>query len=86
MTKLERGIKVFISPDELEYLKENHKGFLSRSAYPESYEKIAYLNEVGRFMIFRLVVMRATNEIEVAERIEVDLLGGGNNAPQKQEA
>lgn len=54
LTKLEKGILVEINHFELSVLK-NEKGFLSREAYHERYEEIALKNEVGRYMIFRIL-------------------------------
>jgi hypothetical protein len=55
LTKLEKGIKVSISNDQLELLK-NEKGFLSYENYPDEYKKIAEYGEVGRFMLFRFLM------------------------------
>lgn len=54
LTELEKGIIVKISQFELNFLK-NKKGFLSRKAYPEQYEKIALNGEIGRFLFFRFI-------------------------------
>lgn len=56
MTKLEDGIFVTITSDELNKLKNNFSGYLERSAYPEFYEKIAKHDEIGRFHMFRLTL------------------------------
>lgn len=53
LTKLEKGIRVKINPQELERLKKEHNGFLDRIYYPEDYEDIAEEGELGRFLIFR---------------------------------
>lgn len=52
LTKLEKGIFVSISPSEFKKLKDE-MGFLSRTYYPEQYEKISEKDEIGRFLIFR---------------------------------
>ena len=54
MTPLEEGIFVVIPAYEKIKL-DSLKGYLSRSAYPEEYEKIAAHNEIGRFNRFRIL-------------------------------
>lgn len=67
MTKLERGIILFISDKEFEKL-ENDKKFLSYSAYPEEYKKIAIYSELGRMFIFRFFPI--TQQEIVLEELE----------------
>ena len=52
LTKLEIGVKVFISLEQLEWLK-TWDGFLNFESYPPSYKEIGLPGELGRFLIFR---------------------------------
>lgn len=58
MTKLEKGILVKIDSENFSILRDLYegKGFLSFSAYPESYREISYPDEVGRLQMFRFVL------------------------------
>lgn len=58
LTKLEKGILVEISDEQLKVLLDiygNAKGYLEYDAYPDEYKKIAFPNEVGRFLYFRIL-------------------------------
>lgn len=57
MTKLEKGIKVYISEDQYELLKDE-PGFLSAQNYPEKYKEIEENGELGRFLLFRFITTR----------------------------
>lgn len=54
ITQLEEGIFVTIDNNNLEKLKKR-SGFLSKDDYPDFYKELAGENEVGRFLIFRLL-------------------------------
>ena len=56
MTELDEGITVFISQSELDRLKKR-KGFLEIENYPDFWKYTLKENEVGRFLIFRFIMI-----------------------------
>jgi len=66
-TFLETGIKVYISKEELELLKNGKPGFLDRECYPEFYKEIAFDEEIGRFLIFRFFPLKEIDNDKIHE-------------------
>jgi hypothetical protein len=59
LTKLEKGIKVFIKQEEYKWIEEVlKKGWLSYENYPDTYKEIALPDEVGRFLVFRFIIAK----------------------------
>ena len=54
------GIIVFITQEEFTKAKESEIGLLLRKDYPLVYKSIAMEDEVARFMMFRILLLKTS--------------------------